>query len=545
MMFPREWPIVRLGDIVVDIQPGFAQRPGKDDSGIGQIRTHNVTPEGQLCLTGLKYVTPSEKEAFKYLLQNEDIIFNNTNSEEWVGKTALFDIDEPLLFSNHMTRIRVDKRNIIPEFLARYLHFLWKIGFSRSRAKRWVSQASIDQRELMSFKLALPTIVEQKRILEIIKQADAVRIHRGEFLKQAKHLPIALFSEMFGDPDPRVNQRWDVETLAKITQVETGGTPSRAKAEFYKGTIPWVKSTELIDGRINQTEEAITEFALERSNAKVFPVGTVLLAMYGQGQTRGRTGLLEIAATCNQACAAILPNDEILPDYIFVWFQCSYERIRALGRGGQQKNLNLNIVRSLKIPKPPIDTQEKFSRMLVLLDAITKKASDVATHYDKVLNQIISTAFFGELTKSWREAHRKELETWLVEQTELLPKKSVSILVKESSSTERPMIIRHARRWLMNQLGQVQFHVYEALREWKGSLNPAEDLNRFLEEWPIEHLEDAADHVLSALNQLAGLGLIARVSVPNLVGDYVTAYRVLREEELSQADDLKRLEVSD
>ncbi|MEN6413440.1 MAG: restriction endonuclease subunit S [Veillonellales bacterium] len=544
-MFPKEWPIVRLGDIVVDIQPGFAQRPDQEDSGIGQIRTHNVTPEGRLCLAGLKYVTPSEKEASKYLLQKGDIIFNNTNSEEWVGKTALYDIEEPLLFSNHMTRIRVDKKNIFPEFLARYLHFFWKIGFSRSRAKRWVSQASIAQCELMSFKLNLPTIVEQERILEILKQADAVCIEREEFLKQAKHLPTVLFFEMFGDPDPRINQRWEVEPLAKITQVETGGTPSRAKSEFYNGSIPWVKSTELVDGRISQTEEAITEVALEKSNTKVFPVGTVLLAMYGQGQTRGRTGLLKIAATCNQACAAILPNDKMLPDYIFVWLQCSYERVRALGRGGQQKNLNLNIVRSLKIPKPPIDIQEKFSNTLTLIDDITRISSDIAKHYDKELSQIISAAFFGELTKSWREAHRKELEAWLVEQAELLPKKSASILVKKPFPIGRPALTHYPRRWLMNQLSGVQYHVYEALREWKGTLNPSEDLELFLEEWPIEHLEDAKNHVLSVLNQLAGLGLIARVSIPNQIGDYATAYRLLREEELSKTDDFKRLEALD
>lgn len=93
----------------------------------------------------------------------------------------------------------------------------------------------------------------------------------------------------------------------------------------------------------------------------------------------------------------------------------------------------------------------------------------------------------------------------------------------------------------MNELSELQAQVYVALTEWKGALIPAEDLARFLEVWPIEHLEDPHDQVLRALDQLAGLGLVARVSVPNQMAEYVTGYRLLRDDELTKLEDLERL----
>ena len=93
----------------------------------------------------------------------------------------------------------------------------------------------------------------------------------------------------------------------------------------------------------------------------------------------------------------------------------------------------------------------------------------------------------------------------------------------------------------MDQLSAVQAQVYDALRNWEGTLLPTEDLDRFLEDWPNDDLEDAHDQVLRALNQLAGLGLAVRVSIPNQMGEYVSGYRMPREDELRKDDDLERL----
>lgn len=538
MKFSSEWSVARLKDVIVDMQPGFAQRPGEEDGSIGQIRTHNVSPDGQITLNGLKRVTPSEAEAKKYLLEPGDIIFNNTNSEEWVGKTALYELEEPLAFSNHMTRIRANKALIMPTFLARYLHFLWSIGFSKTRAKRWVSQAGIDQKELSNFKVPLPTLQEQQFIVNILKQTDELRHLRRDFLEKERQLPAALFIEMFGDPDSRVNDRWKFEKLGNLTEVETGGTPSRTRPEYYIGEIAWIKSTELIDEVIFSSEERITEEALQASNTKIFPVDTILLAMYGQGQTRGRTGKLAIAATCNQAIAAILPSQNLVPDYVFTWLQCSYEAVRSLGRGGQQANINLSIVRNLKIPTPPIETQLRFSNIRSKIQKQLRSIATALEGQEHASKQALIEAFTGNLTKVWRELNLSKLKDATPKKESFAKRPKHKVTITEVVPEERPWLGRQYRRWLLDQLSEIQGFVYKALREWKGTLIPSEDLDEFMgRSFQIEHLEDANDQIKRALNQLAGLGLIAKISIPNQAGEYVTGYRGLREDELTQVSD--------
>ncbi len=112
------WRDVFLSDVIESAQPGFAQRPGEEDEGsTPQIRTHNVSPNGRITLEGIKHVTVTDGDLERYRLLPGDIVFNNTNSEEWVGKTAVFDQHGGVfVYSNHMTRIRVRRELVLPEF---------------------------------------------------------------------------------------------------------------------------------------------------------------------------------------------------------------------------------------------------------------------------------------------------------------------------------------------------------------------------------------------------------------------------------------------
>ena len=138
------------------------------------------------------------------------------------------------------------------------------------------------------------------------------------------------------------------------------------------GTIPWVKTTEVDYCVIRKTEEYITRAGVEQSAAKVLPLGTLLLAMYGQGVTRGKVAILGIEATCNQACAAIYPNDcAVDSKYLYHFLIFRYESIRQLAHGGQQQNLNLEIVRNLPILIPP--GKDSQGEVVDILDAIDRK----------------------------------------------------------------------------------------------------------------------------------------------------------------------------
>ena len=166
---------------------------------------------------------------------------------------------------------------------------------------------------LLGLELTLPPIPEQRRIVDILSRAESIVRLRREAQKKAAELIPALFLDTFGDPATNP-KGWPVSVIEKLCAVRTGATPSRDNAVFYEnGTVPWIKTGEVNGSRILRSEESISEAAITATNCKTFPVNTLLVAMYGQGQTRGRVGILGIQAATNQACAAILPSPKLNP----------------------------------------------------------------------------------------------------------------------------------------------------------------------------------------------------------------------------------------
>jgi type I restriction enzyme S subunit len=167
-----------------------------------------------------------------------------------------------------------------------------------------------------------------------------------------------------------IPEDWDLKKLGSIADVSAGGTPSRNVAEYWNGGIPWVTTTELDFGRIKATSQNISALGLKSSAAKLLNPGTILLALYGQGKTRGKVAILDIEATSNQACAAIVLSEAFSRPFIFRYLASKYDFIRGLSNTGNQENLNGVIVKSIPIPLPPtLAEQEAIAGALSDADA--------------------------------------------------------------------------------------------------------------------------------------------------------------------------------
>ncbi len=256
------------------------------------------------------------------------------------------------------------------------------------------AQPNISQQIIRNTKIPLPPIAEQRRIAAILDKADGVRRKRKAAISLTEELLRSAFLEMFGDPvtNPK---GWEVVSIGDFTAIKTGKTPSREDPENYGGNVRWVKTTEVKDRVIYETEEHLTEKGA--SQMKVFPKDSILVAMYGQGATRGRTALLGTDCTTNQACAAILPNASYSSVYLWSLLMLSYERLRELGRGGNQPNLNLNIVKSFDVLLPPLDLQDKFAQLFTKLNSQKKKLNEAVGEHDNLFNSLLQRAFRGEL----------------------------------------------------------------------------------------------------------------------------------------------------
>ena len=157
---------------------------------------------------------------------------------------------------------------------------------------------------------------------------------------------------------------WDVQTLGAAARVYSGGTPSRANPNYWGPPIPWVTTTEVDFGEIRSTNEQITQAGLANSAAKIAPAGTLLIAMYGQGKTRGKTAILGIDAAMNQACAAIEAGKSLSPRYLFHYLISSYDQIRALSNSGSQENLSGEIGKRIIVPVPSGPEQVRIEQVL-------------------------------------------------------------------------------------------------------------------------------------------------------------------------------------
>lgn len=224
---------------------------------------------------------------------------------------------------------------------------------------------------------------EQQSVAGVLHKAELALQQQTTLLDNLQELKRAAMRELFtrglrGEPQKdteigQVPERWGLATIGAHHAVVSGGTPSRGNPAFWSGgTIPWVKTTEVDYCVITETGEHITPLGLESSAAKMLPAGTLLMAMYGQGVTRGKVAILGIEAACNQACAAITPNDDaVLPRYLYHFLAWRYDAIRSLAHGGQQQNLNLEIVRDLPVVYPR--THGEQLEIVAILDAIDRK----------------------------------------------------------------------------------------------------------------------------------------------------------------------------
>ena len=237
--------------------------------------------------------------------------------------------------------------------------------------------------DLTNALLPLPDITTQLTIVsELDKINELIRL-KQEQLKDYDNLAQSIFYEMFGDPVEN-EKGWEVKKLGEVCSVGTGSTPNRKNKEYYEhGIYPWVKSTEVCNLPIYSVEEFITEEALQNTNCGLYPKDSILMAMYGQGKTRGQVGLLKIEACTNQAVAAIVPSKKINSIFLYRHLMLMYEHIRDMARGGNQANLNLTIVRSIQILLPPLPLQHLFAQRIEQIErqksAVQKSITDLET----------------------------------------------------------------------------------------------------------------------------------------------------------------------
>lgn len=559
MRLPESWRVARLTDIC-GLNPRLLAEDRPDDSVEVTFVPMSAVDEANGVISRPEIRTFGEVSKGYTSFRERDVLFAKVTPCMENGKAAIVGVlHNGLGFGSTEFHVLRPSEVVLPEFV---FHFVRQQVFRDWAASAFIGTGGL-QRVPPDFftrvKIPLPTLPEQQCIVDLLRQVEAAAELRNDFDGLLSRVKRQLFVEMFGDPNPKLNGQWPTVKLGSFVSVGTGGTPSRVQTDSYGGSIAWVKSTDLKDDLISLTEESVSELGIERSNAKIYPRQTVMLAMYGQGQTRGRTGKLVIEAACNQACAALLPSDELLPDYLWVWLQLSYELVRSLSRGGQQENLNLDIVRGINLPKPPIPLQQEFSRRLTALLNIVNTSQLARKGVDTLLKALRIEALSGEATLAWREQHAAEIaaaanvrDQLLRERGEKLGKPAPGPKPSQAQAVDSERPTRH---WLLGELSEFQRQVLAVFKDYyeQNDQRPllVEDPDEFSRFCDDDEVTDRLqifgpapnNRIRRTLSQLAALGLIAKVTLPkqNLETgelEYLKAFRPLREAEYTRLADV-------
>lgn len=212
----------------------------------------------------------------------------------------------------------------------------------------------------------------------------------------------------------KLPENWCWTRMQEIAQWGSGGTPSRKVSEYYNGDIYWVKTGELNDDYIFETEEHITQEAISHSSAKIYPTDTVVIAMYGA--TIGKVGILGIPAATNQACACAIVKPSTDYKYLFYYAQSQKDDFIKKGKGGAQPNISQEIIKFHQFPLPPLAEQhrivDRIESLFAKLDEAKEKAQAVVDSFETRKAAILHKAFTGELTAKWREEHGVGMESW-------------------------------------------------------------------------------------------------------------------------------------
>jgi type I restriction enzyme S subunit len=214
---PKGWRWALLSEVLLEAQPGFASG-ARDPEGVVQVRMNNVTTKGTFLWDRLTRVPCDAATIERLKLADGDIVFNNTNSTELVGKTALFtSYEEPVVFSNHFTRIRVNRSKAEPGFIVFWFVDLWRRGVFAKLCDKWVGQSAIKTDKLRGITIPLPPLPEQKRLAAILtERLDAIeraRVAAEQQLAVARALPAARLREVFGSPEAQEWPRLPLATL--------------------------------------------------------------------------------------------------------------------------------------------------------------------------------------------------------------------------------------------------------------------------------------------------------------------------------------------
>ncbi len=379
-MIESVWPTKRIDEVCEKPQYGFTASSTTERVGPQFLRITDLR-EGGLDWEQVPYCIGPASERERFRVKHGDLVVARIGAT--TGRASLVLNPPEAVFASYLIRLRA-KAGLNPFFLYFFTksrdYWQWVAGNKGNNLKGGVNASLLTEIEV-----PMAPEPEQERIAAVLWKVQRAIEVEDKLIATATELKWSVMHQLFtcglrGEPQKESEigafpESWNPVQIRTVGELVAGGTPSRTVEGYWNGgTIPWVKTGEVNYCLIECAAERITEEGLRHSAAKILPEGTLLIAMYGQGVTRGKVAILGIKAATNQACVGLIPyDDEFNIKYLYHYLTFSYERLRSLSHGAQQQNLNAELIRDIEFPLP--DDEQESKEIAGILDVIDRKIS--------------------------------------------------------------------------------------------------------------------------------------------------------------------------
>jgi len=354
---------------------------------------------------------PEAQRGLRDLQVGDTLITASAHSPEHIGKKLAFVSGLPSKYERicYVGELLGVRSAMPDQMIAKWPFYYFQSKMGQEQIAERVRGGHLTNGRARDMKIVLPPITEQRKIAAILGSVDEAIERTQAVIDQVEVVKKGLMQQLLTRGMPgrhtrfkqteigEIPESWRPSRLGDLADVSSGGTPKRSEPSYWNGRIFWVKTGEVKYEPITGTKESITREGLEGSSARLLPPGTILMAMYGQGLTRGRVGWLEVEAATNQACAAIQPHDGVNPRFVYQALVAAYPEIRKLGREGSQKNLNLSLVKGIPLPRPSGDEQESIARLADQLDERVRLETTAIRALQPLKQALMSVLLTGEL----------------------------------------------------------------------------------------------------------------------------------------------------
>ncbi|MCR6573710.1 restriction endonuclease subunit S [Campylobacter insulaenigrae] len=408
---PQGWEVKKLEEIA-NIKGGKRLPKGENlldnNTKFAYIRVADFQDNGTINLQNIKFINENTYDILKnYKIYDDNLYISIAGT---IGKSGIIpkELNGAILTENAV-KLEYIQNNISNKFMYFFtLSNIFKTQIQTST--KIVAQPKLAITRLKQIEITLPSLKEQERIVGILDESfanidESIKILEQDLLNLDELMQSALqkaFNPLKDDAKEnyKLPQGWEWKSLGDITEISSGGTPSRSKKEYWEnGTIPWVKIKDIKEKFISTTEEFITEDGLKNSSAKLFKKGTLLYSIFA---TLGEVAILDIDATTNQAIAGInIKENNINSLYLMYFLRSIKDEICSKGRGVAQNNLNLTILKQIEIPLPPLQEQEQI---VSHLDELSSHVKNLKQNYQaqiknlqELKKSLLNKAFQGRL----------------------------------------------------------------------------------------------------------------------------------------------------